>query len=649
MTLDEFLSRLHNVHGHSAQCPAHDDHTNSLSVSTGKDGRIVVKCHAGCSAEDICAALGLKLSDLFAEPLPHSAPPPAKRTLSAQYDYYDLNGAFLYRKTRWIDENGKKSFTWSRKDSAGKWQSGRGGAKPVLYNVQATQESDHIYLVEGEKDVETMRFLALPAVSTPDGAASSWEPQFTEALAGHAVTIIQDNDEPGKAFAQRAARALYGKASCVKVLDLTAEWSDLKAHGDVTDVLDKEPGGAESFLPRLLALEAVTPEYIPTNEAPEAEPDEENAAFFDCFRALDDFEEEEASWLVPGWIPEGQITLLAADGGIGKTTLWCSIIAAVSSGRACLLDPPDLKREPMRVAFLTTEDSVRKKLKRKLRLAGANDKNIITPDFLKDKEGLLRDFKFGSEKMALFVRRFRPKLCIFDPVQGFIPPEINMGSRNAMRDCMAPLISLGEECGTTFLVICHTNKRKGASGRDRIADSADLWDVSRSVLMAGYTEEQGVRYLSNEKNNYSALQETVLFTIDGDGQPHLEGKTWKRDREYMQAAVEAKSTPKRDDCKEFLLQLLDDHDGSMKSKDLEERAKECGYSYHTVRRAKDELKKDGSVRYKNEGFGKEKVWIVEKTEFSEPETYTPIDLHALPFEDEPAQQTALDVEKEKPP
>lgn len=249
MTLDEFLSRLHNVHGHSAQCPAHDDHANSLSVSTGKDGRIVVKCHAGCSAEDICAALGLKLSDLFAEPLPHSAAPPAKRTLSAQYDYYDLNGAFLYRKTRWVDENGKKSFTWSRRDSADKWQSGRGGAKPVLYNVQATQESDRIYLVEGEKDVETMRFLALPAVSTPDGAASSWEPQFTEALAGHAVTIIQDNDEPGKAFAQRAARALYGKAACVKVLDLTAEWANLKAHGDVTDVYEAEPGGAESFLP----------------------------------------------------------------------------------------------------------------------------------------------------------------------------------------------------------------------------------------------------------------------------------------------------------------------------------------------------------------------------------------------------------------
>lgn len=641
MTFDDLLRRLENVHGGSARCPAHDDSSNSLSVSTGEEGRIILKCHAGCSTAEICAALGIKISDLFAEPLPaREKPPNSKRRIVARYDYYDLTGVLLYQKTRWVDETGKKSFTWSHKNRSGHWQNGRGGADPILYNVQATKESAHIYLVEGEKDVETMSRMHFPAVSSPDGAASDWLPQFTEPLIGKQVTIIQDNDSAGKKFAQRVAYELHGKATSVKILDLTAEWLDLKEHGDITDVLEAEPGGAESVILRLQALETVTPEYTPTEQPPEAaaEIDPEDDAFFQCFRDLDDFEEEEATWLVPGWIPEGQITLLAADGGIGKTTLWCNIISALSSGRSCILDPPEIERKPMRVAFLTTEDSVRKKLKKKLRLAGADLRNITTPDFLADKTGLLRDFKFGTEKMAMFVRRFRPKLCIFDPVQGFIPPDINMGSRNAMRDCMAPLISLGEECGTTFLVICHTNKRKGASGRDRIADSADLWDVSRSVLMAGYTEDQGVRYLSNEKNNYSQLQETLLFTIDEDGQPHTEGTTWKRDREYMQDIAAAKSTPKRDDCKEFLRQLLEDNDGSMKSRDFEDRAKECGYSYHTIRRAKDELKASGAVRYRNVGFGREKQWIIELTEFSEPDTYTPIDFENLPFKDEPTPE-----------
>ena len=40
------------------------------------------------------------------------------------------------------------------------------------------------------------------------------------------------------------------------------------------------------------------------------------------FRTLDTIPEEEAQWLVPGYLPQGQITLLAADGGVGKTTFW---------------------------------------------------------------------------------------------------------------------------------------------------------------------------------------------------------------------------------------------------------------------------------------------------------------------------------------
>lgn len=336
--------------------------------------------------------------------------------------------------------------------------------------------------------------------------------------------------------------------------------------------------------------------------------------FLSCFKTLEDFPEEEARWIVPGWLPEGQITLMAADGGIGKTTLWCNIIAALSSGQPCILDSEETHRKPLKVAFLTTEDSVRKKLHKKLRMAGAIMKNIVTPDFLADKGGLLRELKFGSPEMELFVRHFRPALCVFDPVQGFVPPDINMGSRNAMRDCMAPLIALGEETGTTFLVICHTNKRKGAYGRDRIADSADLWDVSRSVLMAGYTEDEGIRYLSNEKNNYAELQETLLFSIDSDGQVHIEGKSRKRDREYTQGAIASTSTPKREDCKEWILQELDAVGGDMPAKDLESKAKEAGFTYITLRRAKDELKQANEIKYFQTGGAKDKVWHIQRIE-----------------------------------
>lgn len=325
-------------------------------------------------------------------------------------------------------------------------------------------------------------------------------------------------------------------------------------------------------------------------------------------KPLSQFQEEEATWLIPGWLPEGQITLLAADGGIGKTTLWCHLIAALSSGRRCILDPEGFEREPMEVAFLTTEDSVRKKLKRKLSLAGAAMSNIYTVDSAAGGEAFLRSLKFGSEEMEKFVRDSRYKLYVFDPVQGYIPPNLNMGSRNAMRDCLAPLISLGEETGATFLIVAHTNKRKGAFGRDRIADSADLWDISRSVMMAGYTEEQGVRYLSNEKNNYDSLKETLLFSIDGDGQIVPEGTSWKRDREYQQESQFVIAAPKREECTRWLLNRLEAAEGELPVTRLETEATAAGFSRTTLRNAKDALKKDGYIAYRQSYSEGKRQW-----------------------------------------
>ena len=255
---------------------------------------------------------------------------------------------------------------------------------------------------------------------------------------------------------------------------------------------------------------------------------------------------------------------------------------------------------------------MRKKLRKKLRLSGANMNNIITPDFVGDHSGVLHKLKFGSAEMEKVLRTFRPVLCIFDPVQGFTPPKVNMGSRNEMWDCMAPLLSVGEEINTMSLVVCHTNKRKGASGRDRIADSADLWAIARSVMMAGYTEDQGVRYLSNEKNNYAQLQETILFTIDNDSQIQKEGTSWKRDRDYILGAEIAKSAPKREDCKAFLLQILEEAGGAMPTSDLEDKAKKSGYSFTAVKRAKKELKEERTIEYFQTGSAKsgDKIWHV---------------------------------------
>ncbi len=43
--------------GWTARCPAHDDRNPSLSISTGKDGKVLLRCHAGCDQAQVIDAL----------------------------------------------------------------------------------------------------------------------------------------------------------------------------------------------------------------------------------------------------------------------------------------------------------------------------------------------------------------------------------------------------------------------------------------------------------------------------------------------------------------------------------------------------------------------------------------------------------------
>lgn len=49
--------------GWSARCPIHDDRTPSLSLRDTSDGKVLVRCHAGCNQDQVIAYL--KASDLW--------------------------------------------------------------------------------------------------------------------------------------------------------------------------------------------------------------------------------------------------------------------------------------------------------------------------------------------------------------------------------------------------------------------------------------------------------------------------------------------------------------------------------------------------------------------------------------------------------
>lgn len=317
-------------------------------------------------------------------------------------------------------------------------------------------------------------------------------------------------------------------------------------------------------------------------------------------------EEKTPEWLITDYIPRYQISTLAGDGGSGKTTVWCALAAAVSNGsRPFILDgtvPIEFaKCNSEKVLFFSAEDSFEYTLKRKLRKNGANLANIFSIDIADER---FQNIKFNSDLLGQLLDKYRPALCIFDPIQAFVPPDIKMGDRNAMRSCMGPLIGYGEKYKTTFLIIVHTNKQSGLWGRKRIADSADIWDISRSVMMAGETTEKGIRYLSHEKSNLGLTGSTILYVID-DEIVRFKGYTQKKDRDFVaETEYTARLAPQREEAKDFIFDFL--KDGEKEVSNLDEMATAMSISTATLKRAKSELKKEGKIKYRAVGLGKNK-------------------------------------------
>src|SRR5262245_66520020 len=81
-----------------ACCPAHDDHTPSLSITPAPD-KVLVYCHAQCPLDAILAALGLTRRDLFVRGAAHCHGP---HRIVETYDYVDAHGALVHMTVRFV-------------------------------------------------------------------------------------------------------------------------------------------------------------------------------------------------------------------------------------------------------------------------------------------------------------------------------------------------------------------------------------------------------------------------------------------------------------------------------------------------------------------------------------------------------------------
>ena len=208
-----------------------------------------------------------------------------------------------------------------------------------------------------------------------------------------------------------------------------------------------------------------------------------------------------------------------------------------------------------------------------------------------------------DEALAKFAAKAGPLLLIVDPLQSFLPAGVEMASRNQMRSILLPLKAIAAAQQCAVLLVMHSNKKQGVSDRKRLADSSDIWDMARSVLMMGRSNSDGKIYLSHEKSSYSRPQQTVLLHIEDvelDGvrtaQAVFDGYTDKKDADFIKEPRVRQAQTKEDTRDAILNVLAESRLGSMPSTALRAAVtREIGCSQRTYERAYTDLVKSGKV------------------------------------------------------
>lgn len=263
-----------------ALCPVHEDRTPSLSVDWKPDrgGMVVLYCHAcqaAASAEDLTAALGLVVADLFDEPptaprSPQPARQPGRRVPNrlgglpnrltgpgdptvvqgwrevCAYPYVEAGGEVLaevLRQERLVRDPGadpqseprrEKRFTQRRAGPDGQWEA-KAADPPMLYRLPdvlaAIAAGQEVWLVEGEKDADALADADV-AATTNAGGAGTFPPVLVEHLAGARVVCAIDRDAAGYRRAGELSRRLAGVAAELRLVlpAVDAEHADVVDH-----------------------------------------------------------------------------------------------------------------------------------------------------------------------------------------------------------------------------------------------------------------------------------------------------------------------------------------------------------------------------------------------------------------------------------
>jgi hypothetical protein len=283
--------------------------------------------------------------------------PKVKSKMVKTYDYVDKAGTFLFQVCRYEP----KTFRQRRKprpddkpeDIKGGWVWKRDGITQVPYHlpelIEAIADERVIFIDEGEKNVDNLLDLGVPATCNA-GGAGKWPDEIVEYFAGADVVILPNNDpqtrkknpdgsegellwhpdgrpkHPGQDHAKLVASKLAGVAKSVRILPLP----NLPVKGDTTDWL--EAGGTSEALYKLVESKTMSlaeyEAYVDLKHPPKQFISKFGAVVWGRF----DRKKVKYEYLIKGMIPRRETVLIYGASQSGKSFFTHDIAMTVARG-----------------------------------------------------------------------------------------------------------------------------------------------------------------------------------------------------------------------------------------------------------------------------------------------------------------------------
>lgn len=538
MTGEEFLSRLESVKpvrggGWVARCPAHDDRNPSLNVSE-RDGKILLKCHAGCDVRSIVDVLGLTMSALFVdsplngngadglqEPLTIAELAASKKfplEFLKQFGLKDTNRGVLIpyllvdgspaprQRVRSHLAHVKGWCWWSRKD---------GAIVPYGLNcLDDARAAGYLVLVEGETDWWTLTYHGFPALGIPGAEmVKTLGPDYVQGITK--VFILQEADAGGSAFIAGMSRRLEDIAwtgeTRIVSLAPTKDANELhcadpaKFKSTFQSALDsaKSAGNPNGFTLRPLG------EILAKPDTP-------------------------VDYILEGCLVAGTMSGVFAKPKVGKGTLARNLCLAVSRGRDFL----GLKSRQGLCIYLALEER-EDDVKRDFRAMGADKTEpILIHAAPAPAEGI--------RALCGLVTKRKPRLIVIDPVVRLARIKDEKAYAEMYNE-LGPVIDAARETGTHVMLLHHSGKSVKADPTDSPLGTTAIAGIVATLIvlkrLETYRTIQTVQRIGEEMPETVLLfdPETKLLSIGGTREQAETETMCGEILEFLQAAVELKT------------------------------------------------------------------------------------------------------------